>query len=245
MRRMVIIPLAIVLFSVFSASPAMSRGRGYYHTGYRYRPYYAWPYGYYRPWPVFGFYYTSPVTYSTWPPAPVAWVDTDVSPEEAEVWVDGLYAGEADKFDGFPGYLTLSPGTHTIEFRHEGRRTEAQEIFVRAGSYLRFDFKMARADNKSPSSQVDTAELSPQKTESGAAPGLMRLDVTPEDSSIYIDSELYGSASMLAGLHGDLRLAAGEHLIEIVRPGYLSARREVHLQPGNRVVLSLSLERAD
>ena len=37
-------------------------------------------------------------------------VKTDVSPEEAQVFLDGKYIGTADDFDGMPDYLYLGAG---------------------------------------------------------------------------------------------------------------------------------------
>ena len=66
-------------------------------------------------------------------PPDMALADTDVSPESARVILDGADIGEADDFDGYPGYLSLSPGQHTLEFRQKGYQTLVIELDARPG----------------------------------------------------------------------------------------------------------------
>ena len=66
-------------------------------------------------------------------------VDTDVSPEAAEVFLDGTYVGAADDFDGIPDYLYLEPGKYRLEFRHPSYETLVKEIQVRRGQEVRLD----------------------------------------------------------------------------------------------------------
>lgn len=42
------------------------------------------------------------------------------APEDAEVYVDGYYAGIVDDYDGVFQHLELDPGPHQIEIRVEG-----------------------------------------------------------------------------------------------------------------------------
>lgn len=44
----------------------------------------------------------------------------DVSPAHAEVYVDGVYAGRAQDFDGASSRATMAAGAHRIEIRAEG-----------------------------------------------------------------------------------------------------------------------------
>lgn len=69
-------------------------------------------------------------------------VDTDVVPEEAEVYLDGTLIGQADDFDGFPDYLYLEPGKYRLEFRHPFYETIAKEIEVEAQQTIRMNDKM-------------------------------------------------------------------------------------------------------
>lgn len=90
--------------------------------------------------------------YGWWgPPAVVfegtprrGYVDCDVEPEDAHVFVDGRDVGEADDFDGFPSLLTLRPGRRTIEFRHAGYKTLRVRVDLRAGWMFRIEEEMER-----------------------------------------------------------------------------------------------------
>ena len=68
-----------------------------------------------------------------------AFIDTDIWPEEAGVWLDGEYIGIADNFDGYPGYLEVQPGRHRIEFRLAGFRTLRIDLSTRPWLVYRFE----------------------------------------------------------------------------------------------------------
>ena len=46
----------------------------------------------------------------------------EVLPGDAEVYVDGVYAGHVEQFDGVSPHARLAPGGHRIEVRAEGYR---------------------------------------------------------------------------------------------------------------------------
>lgn len=95
-----------------------------YGSGW-YGGYYGAPYGY-----GYGYAPYGDMTY-----APGAWavVDTDVSPDEAQVFLDDRFVGTADDFDGFPDYLYLKPGKYRLEFRLEGFEPQSIDVDARAG----------------------------------------------------------------------------------------------------------------
>jgi hypothetical protein len=100
--------------------------------------YWGWPgyYGYYGP----GYGYDR--VYG--PASQYAVIDTDISPEEAGVYLDGRYIGTADDFDGNPDYLYLQPGRYRIEFRLEGFQTLTRQIDARPGMKLDFTDKLRK-----------------------------------------------------------------------------------------------------
>jgi hypothetical protein len=242
-----------------------------FSASYYYLPSYS-PYGYY--------YSPYPAYYGSMYLPDIAYIDTDVSPENAEVILDGDSVGIADDFDGFPRYLAVTPGRHTIEFRAPGHKIMTRSLRVPRGSVLEIEFTMpegsgavtprdakgdARGDeeivvpeyrrgeetrggrrvdsNEGDDREVQEAEPEEDDVEE-AEPGFLRLDVTPPDASVYIDGKLYGSASRLSQLHGDLRLDVGRHKVEVVRPGYRSITRQINVTPGDHVNLDLDLERS-
>ena len=59
---------------------------------------------------------------------------TKITPKQAEVYIDGYYAGVADNFDGVFQGLHTSPGGHAVTLRLDGYRTVTENIYVRPGS---------------------------------------------------------------------------------------------------------------
>lgn len=107
--------------------------------------YWGWPgwYGYYGPgYGYYDGYYDGARVYG--PSSRYAVIDTDISPEEAEVYLDGRYIGTADDFDGYPDYLYLQPGRYRIEFRLEGYQTLTRQIEARPGVKLDFTDKLRK-----------------------------------------------------------------------------------------------------
>jgi hypothetical protein len=76
-------------------------------------------------------------------------VKTDVSPEEAQVFLDGKYIGTADDFDGSPDYLYLGPGKYHLEFQLPGYQTFATDLDASRGQRVRFDQKLKLEPGKS------------------------------------------------------------------------------------------------
>jgi hypothetical protein len=93
---------------------------GYYADPFFYGgPWYGYQYG--RPYPPYGYrgYYE-----------PEASVRTEVTPREAEVYIDGYYAGIADDFDGAFQRLRVEPGEHEIEIHLNGYRPFRQKVYL-------------------------------------------------------------------------------------------------------------------
>ena len=76
-------------------------------------------------------------------------VKTDVSPEEAQVFLDGKYIGSADDFDGMPDFLYLGPGQYHLEFSLPNYQTYATELDVTRGQQVQLDEKLKLEQGKS------------------------------------------------------------------------------------------------
>jgi PEGA domain len=127
-------------------------GGGFHGGGRFYYPYWGaywggWGWGWYGwggPWyygPGRVVVYTGPGGYRS---GRFAVVDTGVSPDEAEVYLDGKYIGTADDFDGFPDFLYLKPGKYHLEFRLAGYETLEKDVEVSAGQRIKVDKKLKR-----------------------------------------------------------------------------------------------------
>jgi PEGA domain len=117
----------------FSFSVGIEPGYPYYRSpDYPYYPYY-------EPYPSYPFYRS----YPSYPPdrdpsdayGPNASLQLSVVPRQAEVFIDGFYAGTVDDFDGsYEGRaLRVDPGNHTVEVFLPGHRTLTQKIYLQPG----------------------------------------------------------------------------------------------------------------
>lgn len=75
--------------------------------------------------------------------------------------------------------------------------------------------------------------------------GRVRLDVEPDDASIYLDGQFVGTARDLASLRRGLLVEPGQHTVAVVRPGRESVEREFEVDPGEEIELDIELEEAD
>lgn len=66
-------------------------------------------------------------------------IKVKVTPKEAEVFVDGYYAGVSDNFDGTFQQLQVTPGGHVITIYLDGYRTLSRSIYAAVGSTTTFN----------------------------------------------------------------------------------------------------------
>ena len=117
-------------------------GGGYYRPYYR--PYYysafydPW-YGYQYPYP-----YPPPYPYAYRAYEPDASVRLDVKPKQAEVYVDGYYAGIVDDFNGTFQRLHVPPGQHEIELWLDGYHTVRQQVHLTQDHTFRVKYEMEK-----------------------------------------------------------------------------------------------------
>jgi hypothetical protein len=233
---------------------------GFYGYGW-YSPFY-WGYGpgYYGYGPGYGYGYSGSQRYSSSYRA--GQVRVQVQPSQTRVYVDGYYAGVADDFDGLFQRLNVSAGAHDISLRLDGHRTFNVKVYVPLDDTIKLQHKMVRgtgeenagvmgvpvdyarheererADDREGEEYGDDRDVAPpvdQPRESG----MVRLDVQPADASIYVDGVFRGTGRELR----QLRLPAGRHRIEVVRPGYRTVERDVELAPGQTLDVGIGLDR--
>ena len=92
---------------------------------------------------------------------PQADIRTKVTPKDAEVYVDGYYAGHADDFDGVFKRLHVAPGGHSITFHLEGFRTVTENVFVRPDSTFKMNTAMERLAAGETSAPVPSTNRPP------------------------------------------------------------------------------------
>jgi hypothetical protein len=85
-------------------------------------------------------------------------VKTDVSPEEARVYMDGRYIGTADDFDGYPDFLYLKRGKYRLEFQLEGFETQSADIDAHGGGRVVLNNKLKKIPGAKQYGSYDTPE---------------------------------------------------------------------------------------
>jgi hypothetical protein len=65
---------------------------------------------------------------------PTTEVKVQVTPKQAEVYVDGYYAGVASDLGGFLKRMQAMPGGHSITVHLEGYRTVTENVYLVPGS---------------------------------------------------------------------------------------------------------------
>ena len=186
-------------------------------------------------------------------------LDLDLRPKKTEIYVDGAYVGVADQFDGFPRYLWLDEGTYELAFYKEGYQTIFRQYTIFPGVTIAVDDRMQPGQAVLPtppaSAYSPAAEPDPE-LEGGAESGDMlppagftddggRVVVTasPSDAAVYLDGHFVGIAAELAELTAGLMVEPGDHLVDVIRPGYESQRLPLSVAAGERVELELALQR--
>lgn len=213
----------------------------------------------YYPWHYWGPYRYPPYAYGFLPPDTTASLRLQVTPRQAQVFVDGYYAGIVDEFDGVFQRLRLEPGGHTIALYLEGYRTVEQDLYLRPGAsqHLRLSLEpLAPGEQVVPPtpSRTDNEEAPPQPpTRMGrgyddrerpvqrapARLGTLLLRVQPADAEIVVDGQRWeGPAS---GNSISIPLEEGRHRIEVRRPGVATYVEDVLIRRDRTLTLNVNL----
>jgi len=224
---------------------------------------------YYRPavgfyygnilWPWWGPYdgpwYYQP-GYLAEPGYPVIDVRLQVKPENAEVYVDGLYAGRVDDFDGFFQRLHLPEGDHEIQLYLDGYRTVRKTLSLSPGTSYKIEYAMEPLTSGETAEPRPSAPERPEKlpataparderpSEGLSAPsrfGVLVVRVQPASAEILIDGEPWSAAEASAEVV--IHLAEGRHRVEVRKEGYQSFETSVDLTAEKTSRLNIRLPR--
>jgi len=230
--------------------------------------YWGWPYyGWYGPyWYGYPRYY-GPPNYDYRAGA----IDLNVKPKKTKVYLNGKYIGKATEFDGWPGYLVLREGTYELIFFLDGHKTERREFKVEAGTVLRTRFELQPGDSTPPEAISNPPKVRDRGTEderfspppprerynrdSGAnsvdlneggydlrgEPARLDFSIVPDDASVYLDGKFLGTGRELNRLKKPLLVDDGNHLVEVVRPGYRGKTLTVEVAKGGTETIKVDL----
>jgi hypothetical protein len=190
----------------------------------------------------------------------------DVEPRQAQVFVDGYYAGLVDEFDGVFQRLRVEPGGHVVSIYLEGYRTVTRELYLRPGTDQRLRFALEplgpgeQAILPTPpagagSFEEDGRDLparrgeargegveprpAPRQRQMAARFGTLSMRVQPADAEIYIDGERWTGA--LENERIVIQLPEGPHRVEVRKGGLASFEEQVLVRRDRTMTLNVSL----
>ncbi|HUK34517.1 MAG TPA: PEGA domain-containing protein [Vicinamibacterales bacterium] len=194
---------------------------GIWYDDWRY-PYGYPPYGY--PWPP-----SYPLAV---PEEQTGALRLNVSPKNAQVYVDGYYAGTVDDFNGIFRHLTLSAGPHVIEMRRIGLQSLVVQLFIQPDRTITYSGAMLSA---SPGAVEETPAPTQAIAPSSGAPlpeppGDLHLEVTPKDAQVYVDGYYVGIVDDFNGHNQLLKLLPGSHHLTVQAGGYETTETDVSIE---------------
>jgi hypothetical protein len=116
--------------------------------------------------------YPSPPGYYV--PGELTAVRLMVTPRNAQVYVDGYYAGIVDDYDGVFQRLHLPPGDHDIVLYLDGYRTVHQRIYLTPDDTYKLRYKMEKnlaGESSEPPPTPPAPPSPPPGPQAGAPPG--------------------------------------------------------------------------
>jgi hypothetical protein len=275
-KRFILFLVFLTCFSTAWAVPSAAqgfRGRrvvvrpvfvgGYYADPFWFGAYpwypYAYQFGPYPPYPYYPYYGGDRG----------AAVRIEATPADAEVYVDGYYAGIVDDFDGVFQRLHAAPGAHEITLYREGYRTVRQKVYLTPDSTFKIRYTMEKlaageageprpVPTTPPTPQPGTSPLPPrgpigrripppnvppgpenQRTSDASTYGTLSIRVQPASANVVIDGEPW------QGPQGQDRLVVevteGSHRVQIQKEGYEPFSADIQVRRGETTPLNISL----
>jgi PEGA domain len=195
----------------------------------------------------------APVNYSLDGPrwhGPDSGARIEVTPKEAEVYVDGRLVGKVKEFAGFTDRLEVRPGGHELVLYLDGYRTIDEKLYFQPGSSYKIKGSMeklgagessgARPEAPAPPPRPPSP---PRRTADQPYFGTLAIRVQPPEATVWIDGEPWD------GPEGRRRLAVqvaeGTHRVEVHRDGFETFATSVRVREGEVTSLNVSLSRAD
>ncbi len=222
-------------------SPFYSSFYSSFYGGFFWQRY---PYPYPYPYPYYGYRYDDR-----------AEVRIQADQKDAEVYVDGYFAGTVDDFDGFAQRLRVEPGDHEITLYHPGYRTWREQVRVRPRQSLTIPSVLEPlAAGAQPDARPDPPASPPrsERRRSGermavppatpaerGALGTLSMRVQPLDADVWIDGEAWDWPEGETRLVVDL--PEGSHRVEVRREGHRPYATTVDVRRGEVTTLNVSL----
>ena len=239
----------------------------YYYGGF-YDPFWYGAYGWYGPGWYGSPYWYPPYGYQRGYYGGGASLKLEVTPKNAQVFVDGYYAGVVDDFDGIFQSLDLAPGEHDVQLYLPGFRSIEQKVYLQPGKTFRVKYAMEplRPGDPEPVRPAAVAPPPPEYPQQQPPPqtrrggprqlppgapragvsvqrgyGAVAIRVQPADADVLIDGERWNGSQ--SGDRLEVQLAAGTHNVEVRKDGFRAYSTDVLVQDGQTATLNVALTR--
>ncbi|MEO5898127.1 MAG: PEGA domain-containing protein [Vicinamibacterales bacterium] len=189
-----------------------------------------------------------------------------VSPRQAEVYIDGYYVGIVNSFDGTFQRLDVTPGEHVLEIFLEGHRSirEPMRFSPRASYQIRRAMEPlgpgeppARRPAPDPNARQFSRREEPRdrrETPPPSRPGEPRIDIREgESGAVAVRVQPAGAVVLVDGEKWEgpdgpdrlvIHLSEGSHTVEVQKQGYRTFTTEIRVRRGETVPLNISLRTA-
>lgn len=181
-----------------------------------------------------------------------------VEPDDADVLLNGRFIGLAYEFSTRESALRLASRNNELVLKKSGFVEEPIDLGDYTSRAITLKIKMkpdTQFDAKTPVREEMGKEAYEPKTEpvmplpqdqkqqeSSAPSTLVRLEVTPVDTAIYLNGKFWGIAPE-TGKIGNLRLKPGKYLFEAFKPGYKPFSRESVVPKQETFDIRINLEK--
>lgn len=181
-----------------------------------------------------------------------------VEPDDADVLLNGRLIGLAYEFSTRESALRLASRNNELVLKKRGFVEETVDLGDYTSRAITLKIKMkpdtlsaaktpVREETGKEAYEPKTEPVMPlpqdQKQQESAAPStLVRLEVTPADTAIYLNGKFWGIAPE-TGKIGTLRLKPGKYLFESFKPGYKPFSREFVVPKQETLDIRINLEK--
>lgn len=152
---------------------------------------------------------------------------------------DRLERGESIRPEDLP---STSSTNRDARVERNRQRREAARRYEQWRERARYENEADEIDEDELEDLEDELEAREDDTQGGSMARL-RLSITPEDASLYLDGNFLGTAREVAQLSAGLVVPPGSHRLEVVRPGYEAEEVRFDGEAGEEVSLQVDLER--
>ena len=152
---------------------------------------------------------------------------TKVKPDDAGIYIDGEYAGHADRFNGPRENLFLTPGEHEVRVSMVYYKDYTTKVTIQPGEKTVMQHSMAPSGEAHPTGPFGRIKISPPKSELNAA--------------VIVDGMHVGYADQVNKIAQTLLLLPGEHKIELLYAGYQPYVTTITVEANEKQILTPTL----